>query len=73
MALYVTFSPRPGSAGKYEKLLFSKTKIWNWFYRVINTYKALNHSMSQNLWGVLVCRQLWILYSKINFEVLQCT
>jgi len=29
--------------------------------------------MSQKLWGVLVCRQLWILYSKINFEVFYFT
>jgi len=26
--------------------------------------------MSQKLWGILVCGQLWILYPKINFEVI---
>jgi len=30
-------------------------------------------SMSQNLWGVFVCGQLWIVYSNINFEVLYFT
>ena len=30
-------------------------------------------SMSQKLWGFLVCGQLWILYSQINFEVLYWT
>jgi len=29
--------------------------------------------MSQKLWGVFVCGQLWILYYKINFEILYFT
>jgi len=29
--------------------------------------------MSQKLQGILVCEQLWIFYSKINFEVIYLT
>jgi len=56
-----------------EKLLFSQTKFWNLFSRFIFTWKFWIipfRSMSQKLWGVLVCGQLWIPYSKINLEVL---
>jgi len=57
-----------------KKSFISKIKIWNWFCRILYMWKWLLiipfWSLSQKLWGVLVCGQLWILYSKINFEVI---
>jgi len=37
-----------GSSKRSKKSLFSKTKIWNCFFRFIYTWKALNHSILIN-------------------------
>jgi len=59
--------------GQIKKTIFLETKNWNWFSKIYIYGKLLIipfWSMSQKLWGVLVWRQLWIFYSKINFEIL---
>jgi len=57
----------------WKNHFFQKQKIEIGFLKLFLRGKLLIipfWSMSQKLWGVLICGQLWILYSKISFEVL---
>jgi len=42
------------------KSLFFKIKIWNWLFRFISTWKALNHSILMNESKVMKKLNLWI-------------
>jgi len=67
------FFHRVGQSGQIRKNhFFQKQKFEIGFLDLYICRKLLIilfWSMSQRLWGVLVCGQLWIFYSKINFEV----
>jgi len=59
--------------GRLKKSFFSELKNLKLIFKIYIMWKALIWPMSQKLRGVLVCRQLWILYSKIIFEVFYFT